>query len=361
VLAAHSSLAAAEARYRAICHLRGLAVLERDYQVRKEQSCLGVHIAESGLAQARADAVYCATRTYLGVLYAREQMQLATDVNKRLKDMQNATEVNPKVFTDNHKVRIKGYLGLVSERREDAVAGEKRALAALREAIGATDDCHLQVAPAPLPDLPVTLCCDELVAMAVTRRGDLQQANLAVALTVKEVDAQRKHFFPKAPTFAMGGDIHSRQVPEPNYGTEYAPGAIPPEMPPFLVGWRKGRVDTACALESKASYVADKARNLIVLETQEHFFRLEENLAKVESLKKSFGDMQKDLNDEMKKLDEGGKANGDILLSAGELTTQMRLDLNTARYQYLLELAALERVTAGGYCPGFETILPPKP
>jgi hypothetical protein len=34
--------------------------------------------------------------------------------------------------------------------------------------------------------------------------------------------------------------------------------------------------------------------------------------------------------------------------------SQIRLELNQARYQLLLALAALERVTAGGICPGFD-------
>src|ERR1051325_9255057 len=77
VVAAQSSLAAAQARYNSIKNLRGLAVFERDYRIRKEQSCIGLEAAEAGLLQAEADAVYSATRLYLTVIYARTQLPLA--------------------------------------------------------------------------------------------------------------------------------------------------------------------------------------------------------------------------------------------------------------------------------------------
>ena len=49
------------------------------------------------------------------------------------------------------------------------------------------------------------------------------------------------------------------------------------------------------------------------------------------------------------------KTSPDEVLSAGVLQTQIRLQVNEAHYQYLLGLAALERTTAGGFNPGFET------
>ena len=189
VAAAHSSLAAAQARYRAISQLRGFAILARDYQIRKDQSCLGVQVAEAGVAQAEADAVYAATRLYLAVLYARAQIALAGDVDEQLKKLQNASELKPKIFQDLHKLKIQGYLDILVERREEAVQGEKRALAALREALGATEDCHLQVPLAPLPDLQVLLKCDEVIGMAVARRGELAAVGGEEAVVEHHADA----------------------------------------------------------------------------------------------------------------------------------------------------------------------------
>jgi outer membrane protein TolC len=183
-----------------------------------------------------------------------------------------------------------------------------------------------------------------------------------MALSDKEVAAQRKHFFnPSVRTFASGGDIHSHQVPEANYGTEYSPGAVPPEMPVFMVGLRKGRVDQAIALESRAVAVADKARNLVVLETEDHYLKMEENLKKLQLLRTSYAKRKDMLDKQLELLDQDKKVDPDMILTAGEFTTRLRLDLNAAQYQYLLELAALERATAGGYCPGFDNVPPAKP
>src|ERR1051326_6869079 len=224
VAAAHSALAAAQARYKSIAHLRGLAILARDYHIRKEQSCLGVQAAEAGLTQAQGDAVYSATRMYLSVLYARTQIALAGEIEENLKKMQNAADIQAKKFEDLHRLKIAGYLDVLVERREEAVQGEKRALAALREALGAMDDCHLQVAPGVLPELPPPPCCGDLVALALARRGEMAQANLFAELSDKEIAAQKKHWSPSVRTFASGGDIHSKRVPEANFGAEYSPG-----------------------------------------------------------------------------------------------------------------------------------------
>ena len=50
------------------------------------------------------------------------------------------------------------------------------------------------------------------------------------------------------------------------------------------------------------------------------------------------------------------RATLDEVLDASSLATQMLLDANTAEFNYLLLLADLERVTAGGICPNY---LPP--
>ena len=55
------------------------------------------------------------------------------------------------------------------------------------------------------------------------------------------------------------------------------------------------------------------------------------------------------------KFDKGlGRITVDQWLSAGTLATDLRVEANRARYQQLLALAALERVTAGGFCAGLD-------
>src|SRR5262245_14875346 len=80
-LAAHrASLAAAESGRRALEKMNLAVVLARDLPIRKQQAALGVTIASAGLAQAEWENRYAVTRTYLSVLYAREQQRVAEDV-----------------------------------------------------------------------------------------------------------------------------------------------------------------------------------------------------------------------------------------------------------------------------------------
>ena len=54
---------------------------------------------------------------------------------------------------------------------------------------------------------------------------------------------------------------------------EYRPGGTAPEMPIFLVGKKCDRQQRAQALADRAGAVADRTRNLIVLEAKETYFR----------------------------------------------------------------------------------------
>src|SRR5208282_5903171 len=64
--------------------LRGI-IIARDLPIRREQACLGVRIAEASLNQAEWETVYAVTRTYYGVIYARQQLRTAHDVVESLK------------------------------------------------------------------------------------------------------------------------------------------------------------------------------------------------------------------------------------------------------------------------------------
>ena len=48
--------------------------LARDLPIRRKQARLGVTIAEASLSQAEWETVYAVTRTYFGVVYARQQL-----------------------------------------------------------------------------------------------------------------------------------------------------------------------------------------------------------------------------------------------------------------------------------------------
>src|SRR5439155_1562384 len=61
----------------------------------------------------------------------------------------------------------------------------------------------------------------EVVAQAQARRGDLVQASTFADLVSLEADAQATSPAKRMETFAAGGDIHSRPVPQEVHDNEY--------------------------------------------------------------------------------------------------------------------------------------------
>jgi hypothetical protein len=342
VAAARNSLAAAEARYQAICNLRYVAILERDHKIRKEQGSMGVEVYRAAVVQAESETIYAVTRLYIAAVYARVQTRMLDKAKERLLNVQKLSppELQPK---------IDAYLGLLKARQAEAIRGEARSLAALHEAIGLGCDAHLQIVDTQLPDLGVAVDCKEIIDLALARRGEVVQADLGAVVACKEVDAQNTSCFPQKKTFASASDIHAKIVPGGLADGEYIPGALAPEMPPFLIGSRCDRVNQARALADRAGDVAQKVRNLIRLEADNHVLKLAEYRDELEALRKGAADA----NDYVTKLGKAG-APSDQILDAGVLLTQLQGSRNEAHYRFLLELAALERITVGGFNPGLD-------
>ena len=83
--AQRASLAAAQEGYRGLQDLWVPTFLARDLPLRRKQSCLGITIAYAGLCQAEWETVYAVTRTYFGVVYARQQLRVADDLVNSLR------------------------------------------------------------------------------------------------------------------------------------------------------------------------------------------------------------------------------------------------------------------------------------
>src|SRR5262249_5029960 len=154
-------------------------------------------------------------------------------------------DAGAKGVTDADVRRATVYLRLAKTKQIQAEQGVKRALAALKEAIGLGPEVCLEVPPGRLPEPDVRPCLGDLVAAALARRGELVQVNVVAEVTCLEVEAQGSSAHRKMETFAAGSDIHSHVVPQGVHNTEYRPGAVPPEMPTLLAGSRPERIKHA--------------------------------------------------------------------------------------------------------------------
>jgi outer membrane protein TolC len=350
IAAARASLAAAVARSQAVDNLRVPTFLARDLPIRRKQAALGVTIAEAAVARAEADTLYGVTFSYLSAAYAAEQRRVADKVDADLQEFrkgaQQAITAGSTTVSNIDLDKIDAYLLLARSRREEAVQGEQRALRALREAVGGGPDCPQLLAGRFALTAPA--CAQDVVAAALARRPELVQAATAAQVTEFEVSAQKATCLPTARTFAAGSDIHAQPVPQGSYEETYRPGASALEMPTQMAGSRGDRVEQARAYSARAEAVAEQAF-LRYVEASRRWPQLEEAAAKA---KKVFQDIQ----DKFKK--GVGRITADEWLRAGSLATELRVEANRAHYQLRLALAQLERVTAGGFCAGFESEAP---
>jgi hypothetical protein len=369
IRAAQSSLAAAIDRGAALDKLHSF--LARDLPVRRQQAGLGVTIARAGVLAAEGDAIYGITYSHLAAVYAAELLKVADDAKKSLNDLVvlyndalrkgarkdifvTVPETKDKPREGGHKDEIDAYLAVVAARRQQVVEGRERALAALREALGDLDLAGKL--PSMLPVVSASVERAQVVALAVGRRGELVQATTLAQVVALEVDAQAATHLPSARTFASGSDIHVRPVPTGSYGLDYVPGSIAPEMPTQLVGCKADRIQQARDYAARADAVAAKTHNLIVLEAENAYRRWREKATEAANLEKAQVDADYFARRLREKFDlEREKyPHLDSVLQAGLTASRLRVDAVEARFQALVALAMLERVTAGGLCIDFD-------
>ena len=137
VLAARDSLNASELKAAAL-NKKGLsALLARDLPIRRQQAALGLTIASAAVDQACCDARQAATTSYLAALYALEQQRNADAIHNRLTDLktlaQTALDKGRRDVSKEQVDVIDSYLDTVEGRKQEAIEGYQRALAAPRE------------------------------------------------------------------------------------------------------------------------------------------------------------------------------------------------------------------------------------
>ncbi|HEV2948506.1 MAG TPA: TolC family protein [Gemmataceae bacterium] len=353
-----ASLAAAEDGSQALQNLPRLAGLfAKDIPIRKEQACLGIEIATARLEQAERETTYAVTRTYFAILFARDQKKVAnkvvTELNDALENAKRLVQGGAKKPTQNDVERTEVYLGLAQLKMEEADTGSARAMAGLREAMGVGPNFAFEIAGEQLPELDVKVNKQEIIALAMSRRAELTQASLSAQVTNLEVDAQGRSRRKKVPTYATGSDIHANPIPQGIMDDEYRPGAVGLEMPPSLVGKKRDRQARAEDLSDRAGAVVDKARNLITLEAEDAYLKWQQNSTNAARARGAA-----DRGDKLaQRILEDFKALGEAVdykevLEARVLASQARAAYNEAKFKVIVALAALERITGGGFHAG---------
>jgi outer membrane protein TolC len=358
IQAYRASLAAAEDGSQALQNLPRLAGLfAKDIPIRKEQACLGIEIAAARLDQAERETTYAVTRTYFAILFARDQKKVAnkvvTELNDALENAKRLVKGGAKKPTQNDVERTEVYLGLAQLKMEEADTGSARAMAGLREAMGVGPNFAFEIAGEQLPELDVKVNKQEIIALAMSRRAELTQASLSAQVTNLEVDAQGRSRRKKVPTYATGSDIHANPIPQGIMDDEYRPGAVGLEMPPSLVGKKRDRQARAEDFGDRAAAVVDKARNLITLEAEDAYLKWQQNstnAARARGAADRGDKLAERILEDFKSLGEA--VDYKEVLEARVLASQARAAYNEAKFKVIVALAALERITGGGFHAG---------
>lgn len=333
-----------------------------DLPIRKEQAQRGAVAAAADVQKTHNELVHDVTRMYYTAVYARQVGVIAEDVVAQVelltkigRDVLNSP--NPGTMTkaklDAMEIGLRDARKLLLTARQ----GERKAYGALRELMAVQDGPRFVAKDKELPVMAANVPLTEelVVELALCRRPELALAAAGADAFRLEVYAQGAVRFKRTvPTLATGGDIKAREVPATvrDLNLQYKPGAIIPEMPPQLVGNQADRVTRAMAYSQRMDAVFEKSRNLVRLEAENAYYEYELASKLVVEGKGKF-EFGRDLMDRIKENVDNPKAERDQLVGGYVQAARAQSDYVEAVWQYLLTLAHLERVTAGGVRPDF--------
>jgi len=353
--ALRSSMEASQQKMKGLSEVQLMSLgLASDLKVRKQQLELGMQAAAAEMAQAQHDVTYAVIRCYYTVIYAREQNKVAKDLVDQLetyleqvRKIVNSKGGGIKGVNKDTEDKLVIVIGEAKNRMLDAESGVMRAKAALREAMGLAPDVEVDAADETLPDVKAEFDKKTIVGHALTRRGEIQLANIGAQVTQLEVVAQwSRRLSLQADTFASGGDIHSRQVPVASREPDYRPGAIPPEMPSKVAGHRNTRAAIVQKFYERSEKVAEQARNLVALEAEVGYAEYADATKKV-AVSKEASVAGKSLTERQREAAGGNLTKEDILMNEVSAARSFGA-YNLALYDQIIALANLERITAGG-------------
>lgn len=358
--AARAGIGSAYAAQNGINGLHLASLINHQIPYRQKQAALGVLIASSEYKQVEWETRYAVTRNYFSAIYARKQQKVAVDTVEQLRTAKELAETaillkNPASTVTKLDVdQLALYEQIYKGKEIEAGVGQKKALAALREAMG-VDQCYPVCLPdnAELPAVMAEVDCQALIAMALQMRPEIAQLSLAQEIIGLEVQAQAACCAPSSQTFAAAADIHARSVPQGFSNGYYRPGALGVDMPTVLVGHRCTRVQRAQELHNRAMAVVDKTQKLIALEISASYLQWQEATAKVPGYERLAPLAIKTARVVAKRLGDSAKLEEYIRVVT--LEERLLADYNEALYAHVLAVAALERATAGGFRPIYQT------
>lgn len=361
ILAAQHSLAASERGYLALMGFhRALDYFSPDLPFRRQQAVRGLAAMTATVQKAIQESVYDTTRVYYEYVRASQQELTATDIIDQMETFYKLAKELVEAGVDPRKLNkftlygIEEVIEKVKQLREKASYGRRLAVAALAQAMGLEPGEQVYPADSRLPVMGGQVTEEQVVQFALAARPELVQVAVLVDVSRLEVCAQaavnRRH---SLHTFASGTDLHSQMLPAAIRNGDYRPGAVPPEMPPTLVGKREDRVARAAIYSERMDEVYRATVNLVRLEAVNAYLNWKATSERLEEASKRF-ERGKKLADESSTA-AATKQDPELRVRNEALAGEAQAAYVEAVYEHLKALLTLERVTAGQVKAGFPT------
>ena len=360
VVAAQHSVSASVRGYLAVANIhRALELFSPDLPFRRRQAHRGIAAATAEVQKVIQESVYDTTRVYFEYVRATQQEQTAADIIEQMEsfyrlavDLLNTGAADPKKLNKFTVYVLEEAIVEIRQLRDRASTGRRLAVAALRQAMGVEPDVEVYPADTKLPVMGGQVTEEQVVGFALAGRPELVQVSVLVDVTRLEVCAQGAIRHRKSvPTFASGGDLHSRMLPAAVRNGEYRPGAVSPEMPANLVGNREERVARAVALSDRQDEVYRATVALVRLEAVNAYLNWKATAERMEEAEKRF-ERGKKLVEESR-VAAVARQDPELLVRNEALAGKAQANYVEAVYEHLKALMTLERVTAGQVRAGF--------
>ncbi len=360
LIAVRASLASAEKAQLGIEDTRFLGhVIIPDLKYRRQQAVKGIEAGQAELLQAEQEVTQAVVWTYYTIVYAKEQQKALKELidliqiyRDQADKIVNSKEGPGRDINQSTLDSLNIALATAKSKAITAESGVERGKAALLEAMGLSENDDFNIPNDSLPEIDAKLDRKQLIDLALARRGEVMLASIASEVTRLEVFAQWSiRLRLRTNTYTLTADIHHTLIPGGSKDGEYRPDAIAPEMPPHLVGNRENRTAKIQDLSIRADAVLEKTRNLVVLETKNAFTVWDEWTKKAALAQNEQVKASKNLLTRLRKVADVEGFKGvtvENVIKAQAAYTEALAAFNEARFQQIVSLASLERITGGG-------------
>jgi outer membrane protein len=308
-----------------------IAISQADKVVLQAQAALGFQAQDLILRVAQA---------YFDVLLAQDNVALSgaqlTAISEQLAQAKRNFEVGTSTIVDTLEAQARYDQAVakeIADRNELEV--KRRALTVL---LGKLPDSLV-----PLRE-PLTLAepnpnnIEDWVKVANDASPTVAVARAGYEIARQEVDRQRAGHLPTVDLSASYGNVHSAIAaipgvlgPNTNTGTV----GLTLSVPLFAGGLIQSRVREAVALRDKAANDLENTQRVVAQSVRQQFLNVSAGISQVRALEQALTSTQSQVDSTILGRDVGVRTSVDVL-NAQQQVFQTRRDLQSARYNYLM-------------------------